>query len=43
MGCDACGADAPVTPITDMFGNEGNVCASCRTGMEEEGCVNCGS
>lgn len=41
--CDSCKTDAPLTPIVDMFGNEGNVCNTCRTAMEEEGCLNCGS
>ncbi len=41
--CDSFKNDAPLTQITDMFGNDGNVCEPCRTAMEEDGCLNCGS
>lgn len=41
--CDSCKKEAPLTAMTDMFGNEGNVCAPCFKSMEEDGCVGCGS
>lgn len=41
--CDSCKKEATLSAITDMFGNEGNVCDPCRTSMEEDGCIGCGS